>query len=118
MYAAADTRMTPARMYRSAVASSTEGSWGLWIRLQPHPGASPRAARSSCTASVMRGTERPAAPKKPRKPASAISVTRRTVAIPLAMAPLTYGNRTPWTWEKLRSPSHSGYSGGNEATSA
>ena len=113
MNADAETIGTPRVISSSATRSSTAGSFGEWIRLTPQLGSSPSSRTNSSTAASTRCGARPPAPKKPSISARAMAITIAVVAIPLAISPATYGNRTPCVSPKDRSPSHSGYSGGS-----
>ncbi len=88
--AEASTQVTPCRNDSSTIARSSSSSFGLWIRLQANgsPGAARRIAASA--ASILSGTT-PAAPNDARNPAFAIATTRRSEAMPLAIAPAMYG---------------------------
>jgi hypothetical protein len=88
--------------------SSRSGSLGEWIRFMPHGSRSPRRAVSVSSASSTRGRTRPAEPKNPIIPCSAMAMTKSVVAMPLAMAPAMYAKRVPCTSLNPRSPSHSG----------
>ncbi len=56
---------------------------------------------SACS---IAGTDSPAEPNTPRKPARAIASTISTEPIPLAIAPDMHANRSPWRARKWGSP--------------
>ena len=89
MNADAETAVTPCFRSRPATFSSRAGSFGEWIRLTPQLGRPPSVADRLTTARSTAAAPSPAAPKNPSISAWASAVTRRVVAIPLAISPAT-----------------------------
>lgn len=102
----------------AATRFSSSGSCGEWMRLTPQLVVPRSSVDSSSTDRSTWAKPSPPAPKKPSISARASSMTMRVVAMPLAISPPTYGKRTPCASQNERSPSHSGYSAGNEPSSS